>query len=271
MRIEQLWTGNDFRNFHYLIACSQTGEALVIDPLDHELCLRRAQQLGVQITQIVNTHEHIDHTGGNEPLRAATGAKLLAHDAAGGAIAGIDRGLRAGDLIRVGKTVELRVLDTPGHTMSHVCLFAAGEGDTHPAALFCGDTLFNAGAGNCHHGGDPRALYRTFVDQLCQLPDETRVYPGHDYIARNLGFTLDREPDNQAAQALLPQVKDQDMARPLVTTLGLEKQINVFFRLESPTVQAGLRRSFAALADDTAAALSSETVFIKLRELRNRW
>ena len=79
MRIEQIWTGNDFRNFHYLIACcSQTGEALVVDPLDHALCLSRAQALGLQITQIVNTHEHTDHTGGNEPMRAATGALLLA-------------------------------------------------------------------------------------------------------------------------------------------------------------------------------------------------
>jgi hydroxyacylglutathione hydrolase len=271
MHIEQIWTGNDFRNFHYLIACSQTGEALIVDPLDHALCLSRAKQLGVQITQIVNTHEHVDHTGGNEPLRAATGAQVLAHDGAGGAIVGIDRGLRAGDVIRVGKTVELRVLDTPGHTMSHVCLFAQGDGAGVQSALFCGDTLFNAGAGNCHNGGDPRALYRTFADQLCQLPDDTRVYPGHDYIARNLAFTLDREPDNAAAQALLPQVRDQDMARPLVTTLGQEKGFNVFLRLHSPSLQAGLRRAFPELSALPDPDLPSETTFVKLRELRNRW
>lgn len=268
MRIEQIWTGNDFRNFHYLIACSQTGEALVVDPLDHALCLSRAQALGLQITQIVNTHEHTDHTGGNEPMRAATGALLLAHDRAGAAIAGIDRGLSAGDVIRVGKTVELRVLDTPGHTMSHVCLFAEGDGSGLQSALICGDTLFNAGAGNCHHGGDPHVLYRTFVDQLALLPDDTRVYPGHDYIARNLGFTLDREPDNAAAAALLPQVAEQDMSRPLVTTMAQERQVNTFLRLGSPSVQAGLRRAIPGLPPD---ALSPETVFVKLRELRNRW
>ncbi len=66
--------------------------------------------------------------------------------------------------------------------------------------LFCGDTLFNAGAGNCHGGGHPDALYDTFATQLARLPDDTRVYPGHEYMARNLEFTLDREPGNDDAQ-----------------------------------------------------------------------
>ncbi len=270
MRIEQIWTGNDFRNFHYLIACPQTGEALVIDPLDHALCLARAKALGVQITQIVNTHEHPDHTGGNEPLRAATNAKLLAHAKSREAIPGIDRGLSAGDVLRVGKSVELRVLDTPGHTMTHVCLyaeFAERDAAGTASALFCGDTLFNAGAGNCHNGGDPHILYQSFAEQLVKLPDTTRVYPGHDYIARNLGFTLDREPDNQAAQALLPRVREQNMNQPLVTTLGQEKTFNVFFRLRSPALRSRLHERFPELDELT----SDEAIFVKLRELRNRW
>src|SRR6185436_6647729 len=108
---------------------------------------------------------------------------------------GVDRGLRAGDVIRVGKTVELECLDTPGHTMSHVCLLAHGD----KPAIFSGDTLFNAGAGNCHNGGHPAELYATFANQLSRLNDATRVYPGHDYLVNNLRFTLDREPDNAEA------------------------------------------------------------------------
>ena len=68
MHIEQIWSGNDFRNFHYLIACPRSGEALVIDPLDHALCLQRAAARGFRITQVLNTHEHLDHTGGNGPM-----------------------------------------------------------------------------------------------------------------------------------------------------------------------------------------------------------
>ena len=264
MIVERIWTGNAYRNFNYLIVCPETGEALAIDPLDHEKCLARARERGWQITQVLNTHEHFDHIGGNEQVIKATGAKLLAHAGAKDAIPGIDRGLGAGDVIRVGKTVELEVLDTPGHTMSHVCLLS----HTDEPALICGDTLFNAGAGNCHGGGHPKELYQTFVNQLARLPDETQVYPGHDYIANNLGFTLDREPDNARARSLLDEVKDAgNPEHGLITTLALEKDINSFFRLHSPSVIARLREAFPDLPD----APDPETVFVKLRELRNSW
>ncbi len=193
MLVKQIWTGNNYRNFNYLIACSETGEALAIDPLDAEKCLKAARDAGWQITQILNTHEHHDHIGGNDAVVAATGAKILAHAKAGGKIPNMSRGLSAGDVVKVGRTVELEAMDTPGHTFCHICLCAHGD----RPALFSGDTLFNAGAGNCHNGGHPAELYKTFVEQLDRLPEGTRIYPGHDYIENNLRFTLDREPDNQ--------------------------------------------------------------------------
>ena len=122
MIVEQIWTDNSGRNFNYLIACGETGEALAVDPLDHEKCLARAKAKGWTITQILNTHHHRDHTGGNDQVIAATHAKLLAHAGARDQIDGIDRGLKAGDVIKVGKSVELECLDTPGHTMSHICV-----------------------------------------------------------------------------------------------------------------------------------------------------
>jgi hydroxyacylglutathione hydrolase len=261
--VEQIWTANAYRNFNYLIACPETGEALAIDPLDHQKCLARAKDKGWDITQILNTHEHGDHIGGNKAMVAATGATLLAHANARDKIPGIDRGLNAGDVIRVGKTVELEALDTPGHTMSHVCLLS----HTDRPALFCGDTLFNAGAGNCHNGGHPAELYQTFTGQLAKLPDETLVYPGHDYIANNLRFTLDREPDNARAAELLAKIEDQDPDAALVTSLALEKEVNTFFRLHNASVIAQLRETFP----DLPAEPDARTVFLKLRELRNSW
>jgi hydroxyacylglutathione hydrolase len=263
MIVERIWTGNAYRNVNYLVACPDTGEALAIDPLDHGKCLAAAKANGWRITQILNTHEHHDHTGGNAAVVAATGAKLIAHHRCGGRIAGVDRGVKAGDVIKVGKRVELECMDTPGHTMCHICL----RSHTEQPALFSGDTLFNAGAGNCHNGGDPAALYATFVDQLAKLPQNTRIYPGHDYIENNLKFTLAREPDNAAAQALLPAVTGHDPATSVVTTLAQEKTINTFLRLTSPSVIAKLRESFPELPERPDA----KTVFIKLRELRNKW
>jgi hydroxyacylglutathione hydrolase len=263
MLVERVWAANDYRNFHYLIACPQTGEALAIDPLIWERCLEAARRKGWDITQVLNTHEHGDHTGGNEGMVGATGAKVLAHAGAAGRIGGVDRGLGKGDVIRVGKTVELECLDTPGHTMTHVCLFS----HTEQPALFCGDTLFNAGAGNCHNGGDPEVLYDTFATQISRLPNSTRVYPGHEYLGRNLQFTLDREPDNEAAAGWLSRTKAENAGDAPVTTLGQEKDINTFFRLQNPRVIARLREKFPEIGERPDA----RTVFLKLRQLRNSW
>ncbi len=127
------------------------------------------------------------------------------------------RGLGAGDVIKVGKTVELEALDTPGHTMSHVCLLS----HTDQPALFCGDTLFNAGAGNCHNGGHPEALYKTFSEQLAKLPDDTlhlsgprlhREQPALHARAASRTTSARRRCSNK--------LQGQDPNRAYVTTLG---------------------------------------------------
>ena len=263
MLVEQIWTGNAYRNFNYLIACPETGDALAIDPLDYEKCLAAARQRDWSITQILNTHEHGDHIGGNKAMVAATGAKIIAHQNAGKRIPNMDIGVGAGDIIRVGRSVELECLDTPGHTMSHICLLSK----TDEPGLFSGDTLFNAGAGNCHNGGHPNELYETFQRQLETLDPRTRIYPGHDYLTNNLEFTLDREPDNTAASSLLEAYRNQDPANALITTLALERDINTFMRLDSPTVIARLQEQFPEIGDQP----EPRTVFLKLRELRNNW
>ena len=263
MIVEQVWTGNAYRNFNYLVACAESGEALAIDPLDFRKCLDIAQERGWTITQILNTHEHADHTGGNKGVVNATGAKIIAHKDAGKRIPNMDRGVGAGDVIKVGKTVELECLDTPGHTMCHICLLS----HTEQPALFSGDTLFNAGAGNCHNGGHPEELYETFSKQLDSLGQNTLLYPGHDYLVNNLEFTLDREPDNAAARQMLDTYANQDPDEALVTTLAQEREMNTFFRLQSPAVIAKLLEDFPELGDKP----DPKSVFLKLRELRNSW
>ena len=269
MRVEQLWVGNRLRNFNYLLACEQTGSALAIDPLDHRQCLQVAQQNGWRIEQIVNTHEHHDHIGGNAPLVAATGARVLAHYDAQGYIPEQSIALRAGEAVRVGRH-ELEVLDTPGHTMRHICLLArhacSARSISDPPQLFSGDTMFGAGVGNCHNGGHPEELYETFAKQIETLPDDTRLYPGHDYLANNLRFTLSLEPGNTAAQNLLLKAEAQDPT-DIITTLGQERQINLFLRLDNAELIANLKAQHPELGDTP----TPRQVFLKLRELRNHW
>jgi hydroxyacylglutathione hydrolase len=263
MIVEQIWTGNAYRNFNYLVACPDTGDALAIDPLDYDKCLAAARDHGWVITQLLNTHEHGDHIGGNTALVAATGAKIIAHKNAGKRIPNMDIGVGAGDIVKVGSSVELECLDTPGHTMSHICLLSK----TDDPALFSGDTLFNAGAGNCHNGGHPDELFETFHQQLEKLDAGTRIFPGHDYLLNNLKFTLDREPDNETARSMLADCANQDPANALVTTLATERHINTFFRLDSASIIARLQQQFPEIG----ARPDARTIFLKLRELRNSW
>lgn len=266
MLVEQIAVNNSLRNYMYLVACPDTLEAVAIDPLDHECILSRAKELGWSIRGVINTHEHFDHTGGNEPVIIATGATLYAHQNATDKIDNVDVGLKAGDIVRVGSSVELVALDTPGHTFCHTCLYYQGSGD-YPPALFSGDTLFNAGVGNCHNGGDPEAMYQTFVEQLFVLPDVTRIYPGHDYIVNNLQFTLDREPGNVAAQSLLVAMEQWTSSAHFVSNIAMERLVNSFFRLQSEEIIALLREQFS----DLGHSPSEQAVFLKLRELRNTW
>ena len=263
MIIERIWAANELRNYHYVIACGETGEALAIDPLDWQACLERANARGWKITQIVNTHEHRDHTAGNAELVKATGARVCAHARGAAAIGGVDRGLAAGDVIRVGRSVELECLDTPGHTLAHLCLLAHADGP----ALFSGDTLFNAGVGNCRGGGDPELLFETCARQLARLPASTRIFPGHDYLLNNLRFTRHVEPGNQAAADWLAKsepVRPEDQA---VLTLGEEFTVNSFFRLGAAGLIDTLRLHVPALG----AKPTPRAVFLALRELRNSW
>lgn len=254
MLVSRLFIDNPLRNFNYLVACPETGEALAIDPLEVDAVLADAAARGWTIRQILCTHDHWDHAGGRAQLSAATGARVLAHAAS--PLDGVDLGLRHGDPVQVGSSVTLTALDTPGHTMSHICLVGGGH-------LFAGDTVFAGGCGNCRHGGHPQALWQTFRDVIYALPDGLILDAGHDYAVNNFGFSLDREPGNAATEAGLADATAlASRGEQLTTTLAAERTWNPFFRLRSEI----LRDRLGVSADEP-----DEAVFIALREARNHW
>ena len=123
MIVERIWTGNAYRNYNYLIVCPESGEALAIDPLDHQKCLAAAKAKGWQITQILNTHEHHDHTGGNAAVVEATGAKVIAHHKVGGSV-----GVARVEVFEVDAAGAERLCSIGTATMRIVEMAAAGRG-----------------------------------------------------------------------------------------------------------------------------------------------
>jgi hydroxyacylglutathione hydrolase len=252
--------GNEYAHLSYLAYCAKTGEAAAIDPWHVDLTLETARANGLRITMIVNTHEHWDHAGRNEAVCRETGARVLAPRAAMGVIETIDTKLGEGDSVMVGETCSFRVLSTPGHTMTHIALLGAREDGT--PFLLCGDTLFGAGVGNCGYGGHAPTLFETVERLRTELDPRTLLYPGHDYLARNLAFTLEHEPDNEAAAALIEPAG----AGLHVTDMAQEADINLFFRPDDPCLRSALLRKGAI-----GPAADRRETFLALRRLRDAW
>jgi len=170
---EQVRSGGD-RNFSYLIADDHTKTAAVIDPGNPPGGERALlAKYGLILAYIINTHDHIDHTGGNRVLTRETGAKTALHESASSPH---DISLKDGDTLRLGNLI-LTIIHTPGHTPDSICILAAGE-------LVTGDTLFVGKVGGTGFGRDARAEYDSLHMKLMTLPPETRVWPGHDYGVR---------------------------------------------------------------------------------------
>jgi hydroxyacylglutathione hydrolase len=259
MKVVRLYMDNQLRNFNYVIGCEDTGQAIALDPLDGDAVLSAAEAEGWQIKLIINTHEHHDHIEGNPVVQSATGAPIWASEHAIGKIPNVARGLVANEVIELG-SIKFKVLPTPGHTSVHVCLLTLSE---VTPMLFSGDTLFNACAGNCFTG-DVDDMYETFQRELMPLPDNTLLYPGHDYMKTNLEFSLTWEPNNQDAKFWQGNLKNIGPNNMPIMTLGQERLYNPFLRLKS----CGLIAQLDASGDITS---SSRAVFKALRLRRDRW
>lgn len=178
--------------FAYLVGDEASRTCALIDPaFDTDRLLALAKDEGYTITHVINTHRHADHCAGNAAIIAATGATLLAHEKdaphlgklINGALARLVGGkpspkadvhLKDKDTIEIGQT-KLTVLHTPGHTPGGMCLYAEGH-------VFTGDTLFVGAVGRTDlPGGSAATLLASIKTRIYTLPDQTRVWPGHDY------------------------------------------------------------------------------------------
>jgi hydroxyacylglutathione hydrolase len=243
-------------NYGYLIVCPKTNMAAVVDPSEAEPVLRRIEEEKVTLTAILNTHHHRDHTGGNEGLLA--GGRPLAvfgHKTDGGRIPGLNRPIDEGDEVEIGE-LRGKVLFIPGHTTGHVAyLFAVN--------LFCGDTLFTGGCGRLFEGTAEQM--HASLKKLMALPDQTKIYCGHEYTESNLRFAVTLEPRNRKLVSRFERVQGlRTRGVPTVpSTLEEEKQTNPFLRWDSKEIQNTLR------ARSPELRLDPVSVFAKVRQLKD--
>lgn len=211
LHVEQFRYGD---NLAYLLYGKK--EALAIDGVAWEDMLRFLDKHGLSLNYVTNTHDHFDHTAGNEPLLRHCRALYLDHNEFpdGGAIA------IEGESIRVYRT--------PGHTADSVCFHAGG-------VLITGDTLFNGTVGNCF-SGDLLAFFRS-IKRLMALPGETLIYAGHDYIRDSVALAKQLEPDNQD----IDRFRQAYDAGHVYSTLAEELKINPYLRFNAPAIIALLK------------------------------
>ena len=228
LEIEQIPTRSD--NYVYLLRESGQGKVGVVDPSDAEPVIEALDRLGWQLTDIINTHHHNDHTGGNLELKEKYGCVVTGPLADHDRIAGIDVDVADGDIFMLGDA-KATVYDTPGHTRGHIAYWF-----DESKALFCGDTLFALGCGRTFEG-TPDQMWNS-LSKLRALPDNTMVYCAHEYTQSNAKFAITIESGNQELldyAGKIDALRAEDK-RTVPSLLGLEKATNPFLRADVAAV-----------------------------------
>jgi hydroxyacylglutathione hydrolase len=242
-------------NVGVLVHDPATGACAAIDAPEEGPILKALDESRWRLSDILVTHRHADHVQGIEPLKRRFGCRVVAPWKARDEVPGADATVREGDSVRVGE-LSAHVWDTPGHCRDHIAYWFAAD-----RAVFAGDTLFTLGCG--------RVMESTYAEmwaslsRLASLPDEARLYCGHDYTVANARFALAADPDNPALKARAAEAEraKAEGRMPIPSTMGEEKATNPFLRAGDPALARAVKRDDADPVE----------VFQALREWKNRF
>ena len=253
LQIRQVLCHED--NYAVIVHDPESGGTLVVDTPQAAPIREALEAEGWRLTHILNTHHHHDHVEGNAELKELYGAKVHgpAHDK--DRIPGLDVALRDGDGVSLGAH-RIDVIAVPGHTLGSLAYFICGEN-----ILFAGDTLFSLGCGRMFEG-DAEQMWHS-LDLLRHLPEDTRMYCGHEYTLANAAFALSVEPGNAALQKRAGEVRKlREKGEPaLPVTMAEEKATNPFLRPESEEIRKSLGLH----------ALENWRVFGELRQMKDNF
>jgi len=249
-----MWVGSS-NNYTYLVVDDKSKDAFIIDPANPPEVtpiLKDAIQSGkINLTAIVNTHHHWDHAGGNRKLLEDLDTPKL--DIIGGKDCdGVTKTPKHGETFKLGD-ITVKSVHTPCHTQDSICYYME---DSTGRAVFTGDTLFIGGCGRFFEG-NAEEMHEALNKRLAALPDDTVVYPGHEYTKANVKFAisvLQSEPVKK-----LQSFADNNQVTTGKFTIGDEKQHNVFMRVEDPVIQKA------------TGATDAVGVMAKLREMKNNF
>ncbi len=243
-------------NYIWALATPNSKEIAVIDPGDAGKVNQYLKENGLQLSAILITHHHDDHTGGVKQLSAEHSATVYGPQ--NSPFDGIENPLKEGDQVELfGQSLQVR--EVPGHTLDHISYYLKGD----QPQLFCGDTLFLAGCGRLFEGSAEQ-MHKA-MEYFRSLPDATEIYCTHEYSQANLAFAAAVEPSNRAVSEAIFQCNQlRDSGKPtLPTDIATEKKINPFLRYGETSVKQSAEQ-FA-----NTSLPSEVAVFGAIREWKN--
>ncbi len=229
-------------NYIYLYRYDQEN-AFVVDPSEARAVFKVLEKHSLNLTHILVTHHHFDHVGGIQEIMKKTGCNVIIANKA--------------RIFQIANT-NIQVITTPGHTRDSVCYYVQPT-KNQEGVLFTGDTLFIGGCGRpieCN----AQTMWNS-LQKIAALPDDTLVYPGHNYTEENYDFALMIEPNNKLVKKALQTIKEwQRLSKPTVpSNIGQERATNIFLRSDDPEVKTVL---------DMPDAKAGE-IFAELRRRKN--
>jgi hydroxyacylglutathione hydrolase len=242
---------------NYIWTLTDGRHAAVVDPGEARPVKDYLAKESLSLVAILATHHHPDHVGGIAELVAMK--KVPVFGPKGEPIPALTHPLGQDDRVSIPElAAEFSVLDIPGHTRAHVAYYGLGS-------LFCGDTLFACGCGRVFEGTPAQMLQS--LTKLAALPDETKVYCGHEYTLANIKFARAVDPGNAALAAREERAtRLREAGKPtLPSTLGEERATNPFLRCAEPVVVESANKYLGSRIGDPVS------VFAAIREWKNRF